>query len=194
MIRRAFLSYALLVVAVVALAWLPSDARASVSVAVTFEALLGDSVAAAVGTPVRRQSVWEDGRIYSYAEVHVDRLVAGRLEGETVWVRTMGGVVGNIGQRVEGEAVLLPGEPSLLFLHAGPVGAFDVTARGQGQFPIVADDTGQRTRVVRSNAMGMIVERRPAAAGRRASDVLHGRSVEDAAHAISAAWDAVHAR
>ena len=33
-----------------------------------------------------------------------------------------------------------PGDTSLLFLRPGPIGAYDVTARGQGQFPVVADD------------------------------------------------------
>src|SRR5579872_6119804 len=93
-----------------------SDARASVSIQVTWDSLLRESTAAAVVTPTDAQSVWENGRIYTYTHVHVDRAVAGELAtGSDAWVRTMGGIVGKIGQRVEGEAVLAPGHASLLF-------------------------------------------------------------------------------
>src|SRR5580698_2218506 len=121
-------------------ALLAADVRASTSIAVTWDGLLRESTAAALVTALEARPVWEGNRIYTYTHVRVDRGVAGELAtGDDVWVRTMGGVVGKTGQVVDGEPVLTRGQSSLLFLHpiAGrPAGAFDVTARGQGQFPV----------------------------------------------------------
>jgi hypothetical protein len=173
-----------------------ADARASVSLAVDFDALLADSEIAGVVTPIGRRSLWESGRIYTYTEARFDRVIAGDAAlGQHVWIRTMGGVVGHVGQRVDGEAVLLPGESSLLFLQEGPAGSFEVTARGQGQFPIVVDQTGKLTRVVRSHSMGMILPRAvrpPALPAQMAADVLDNRSIDDAALEIAFAWKSAH--
>ncbi len=174
---------------------LAANARASVSIAATWEGLLAESTGAAVMTPVEARSVWENGRIYTYTRLSVDRTVAGDLsQGSTVWVRTMGGVVGKVGQSVEGEAVFVPGHSSLLFLHAGPAGAFEVTARGQGQYPVVADDSRAPPRLVRSNSAGAILPRAGAAgAGSRlAAEAIHGRLVDDVALEIAADWGRTH--
>jgi hypothetical protein len=185
------------IIAVAVVLFCRSDARASVAFAVTFDALLADSAMAGVFVPLGRRAVWEDGRICTYTEARADRSIAGSLaSGQHVWIRTLGGVVGDVGQRVEGEAVLLPGESSLLFLREGPPGgAFDVTARGQGQYPIVADQFGKLARVVRSNAMGMVVPR-PApfpVVHRLAGEVLHDRNLDDVAREIASAWARPHA-
>jgi hypothetical protein len=174
-----------------------TDARASVSIAVTWEGLLGRSTAAAIVTPVEARAVWEGGRVYTYTRVHVDRPIAGNLGASgDAWVRTMGGVVGTTGQLVEGEAVLANGRSSLLFLHPGPAGTLAVTARGQGQFPVMADtDPAKPARVVRSNATGELLPPQTAAGAAPvlAGDMLHGRVVDDAARAIVADWSRLHA-
>jgi hypothetical protein len=173
-----------------------SDARASVSIQVTWDGLLRESTAAVVATPVATSPVWENGRIYTYTHVHVDRPIAGALPGADAWIRTMGGVVGDVGQLVEGEAVLATGHTSLLFLHPGPQGAYVVTARGQGQFPVVPGaDPKAPPHVVRSNAAGALVPPRPVGpvpVAPLAADVLHGRMVDDAAASIVADWDRTH--
>lgn len=174
-----------------------TDAPASVSIAATFDGLLHDSTTAAVVTAAESRPVWEDGRIYTYTHVRVTRPVAGELAaGAEAWVRTMGGVVGKVGQIVEGEAAFAPGETSLLFLRPGPVGAYVVTSRGQGQFPVTADDPQQPPRIVRSHSVGMLIAPRVASPGappRLAADVFHGRPVDDVAQEIAAAWPAAHA-
>lgn len=176
-----------------------ADARGSVSIAVAWDALLHDSAAAAVVTPVESRGVWENGRIYTYTRVRVDRAVAGDLAtGGDAWVRTTGGVVGKVGQIVEGEAVLAPGHASLVFLHAGPVGAYEVTARAQGQFPVVtvaADATrAARTTVVRSRFAGAVLTPHATTATLRlAADVVHGRALDDVASEIAGAWGHAHA-
>jgi hypothetical protein len=174
-----------------------TNACASVSIAATFDGLLHDSTTAAVVTAAESRAVWEDGRIYTYTHVRVTRAVAGELAtGGEAWVRTMGGVVGKVGQIVEGEAAFAPGDTSLLFLRAGPVGAYVVTYRGQGQFPVVTDDT-EHAHITRSYSVGMLVPPRgpsTAAPPRLAADVLHGRSVDDVAQEIAAAWGPMHGR
>ncbi len=175
------------------------DASASVSIAVTWDGLLHESTAAVLVTSIESRPVWENGRIYTYTRVHVDRAVAGELAaGSDAWIRTMGGVVGKVGQIVEGEAAFAPGEASLLFVHPGPVGAFVVTARGQGQFPLVASDPKLPPRIIKSYSVGMLVAPRVTAATtarpRLAAEVLHDRLVQDVADDVASAWGAAHAR
>jgi hypothetical protein len=178
---------------------LHADAGASVSLAVTWDALVRESSAAAVVTPVESRAVWEDGRICTYTRVHVERAVAGELgAGTDAWVRTLGGIVGKIGQIVDGEAVFSPGRPSLVFLRRGSVGAMDVTARGQGQFPVVADgDPSHPLRVMQSHTAGVLLPR-PAVPGAAhvmlAAEMLHGRIIDEVARDVAAAWAPAHAR
>ncbi len=176
----------------------PTESRASVAIAVSWENLLHESTAAAVLTAAEARSVWENGRIYTYTHVHVDRALSGELAaGADAWVRTMGGVVGEIGQMVEGEAVLVAGEQSVLFLHPGPAGAFEVTARGQGQLAVVKDGLELRARVVVRGNVGKIVLPRvvaPAVAPLLAADLLHDRSVDAVAREVATAWTRTHAR
>ena len=100
---------------------------------------------------------------------------------------------------VEGEAVLTRGQPSLLFVHSipgRPAGTFAVTARAQGQFPLVADDKTP-PRLVRSNSAGALVPPHvlgPVASGPLAADVVHGRAVEDVARDVATAWSRTHSR
>jgi len=183
-----------------------TDAQASVSIAVTFDGLVRETSLAAVVTPIEQRAYWENGRIYTYTRVSVDRVLAGGAAdgagaasdkpGE-VWVRTMGGIVGKIGQAVDGEAVLIVGRPSLLFLHSGPPGALEVTARGQGQFPIVVDEK-KATRVIRAGNVGALLQPKsrttqattPAAL---AADVIHGRLLDDVARDVASAYKRLHA-
>jgi hypothetical protein len=181
---------------------LERPAAASVSVAATWDGLLHESTAAVLVTAAESRAVWENGRIYTYTRVHVDRPVAGALgTGSDAWVRTMGGVVGKVGQIVEGEAAFAPGEGSLLFLRPGPVGSFIVTARAQGQFPVV-NDGASPAHLVKSNVAGMLVGPHPGqssapatavAAPRLAAEAIHGRLVDDVAREVAAAWNSTHA-
>ncbi len=180
-----------------ALVVLASRATASVSIAVPWESLLRESSAAAVVTPGEARSAWEGGRIYTYTRAHVDRVLSGPLQaGSDVWVRTRGGVVGDIGQQVEGEAVLGAGQTCILFLHPAPAGAYLVTARGQGQLDLVADDPKLPARVVLRHELGQLLAPQTVptqAAPRLASEVVQGRSVEDVAREVAAAWARTHA-
>jgi hypothetical protein len=194
--RRARLGWiaAGLAVALVALA---GRATASVSIAVPWESLLRESSAAAVVTPGEARSVWEGGRIYTYTRARLDRVLSGSLQaGSDVWVRTLGGVVGDIGQQVEGEAVLGSGQACILFLHPAPGGAYHVTARGQGQLDLAADDPKLPPHVVLRHELGKLLAPHvvaPQGTPRLASEVVEGRSVDEVAREIVAAWARTHA-
>ncbi len=190
--------------------------KASVSIAVLFEPLVASSDAVAVVVPTESTSVWEDGRIYTYTRAKVDSPVGGEVASE-VWIRTRGGVVGKIGQSVDGEAVFAKDKPSLVFLRKGASGTFDVSARAQGQFPVVVDDAAKTRRLIRAANVGVLYPPKellavaaskpgqvqtqsapqPAAGGRTpvlAADMIHGRPVDEATRDIAAAWKRLHPR
>jgi hypothetical protein len=184
------------VVLAVATASAARDAGASVSTAVLFEDLVRDADAVATVTPLERFATWEDGRIVTYTRVRVDRAVAGSVPPDP-WIRTMGGVVGRIGQIVEGEASFAAGQPTLVFLRQRP-DSLEVVARGQGQFALAAADE-RRPRLLAASNMGMLLPpprervaraRGGGAAARLARDVLQGQLLEDAVNVIIAAWAA----
>lgn len=202
--------------------FVPSDAAASVSIAVPFENLVKDSDAVAVITPSEQKAIWEDGRIYTYTRVKVDQGVAGDIGTSTDgWVRTMGGVVGKIGQLVDGEPVFVSGKPSLLFLrkfNAGEV--YEVSARAQGQYPVSVDAKTKVRKLTRSANVGMLLPPREKAVTpvgpvtpdvnqtqtqstsgavvmnpelrRLAQDVLHDKPLDDMTREISTTWKRLH--
>jgi hypothetical protein len=189
---------------------LASNANASVSIAVLFDDLVAESSSVDVVTPLEARAVWENGRIYTYTRVHVDNAIAGAAgTGSDVWVQTLGGEVGDVGQMVEGEPNLLVGKPFLVFLRPGPSGTYWVTARAQGQFVVRTEGTGAASQLhlMKSGAVGAILAPRPDAisfAQRRApafpiaavpaADALHERTLDDATKDIRAAWTRTHAR
>jgi hypothetical protein len=179
------------------------DARASVSATVLFEQLVQESSAVAVVTPTEQRAVWEGDRIVTYTHVRVDRVVEGALARE-VWVRTLGGEVGDLAQIVEGQATFQLERASLVFLRVHldrvtkePTDSFVVVERAQGQFPVVAGPD-RRPRLAMARDLGGLVSPPPEARGakglrpthdvRFARDVLQDRSVDDAEREIAAAW------
>ena len=118
----------------------PRPAAASVAVLISFDELVNRSSHVLVATAGEQKSLLEDlpsgRRIVTYTRLTVERSVAGPADKE-VWVRTLGGVVGKIGQSVSGEATFAPGARSLVFLSAID-GQVVVTGRAQGHYPIIA--------------------------------------------------------
>jgi hypothetical protein len=217
---RSSLLAVLLAAAPVAAVLVPSDAQASVSIAVGFDALVKDADTVGIATPIESKSVWEDGRIYTYTRLKVEQGVAGELgTGAEGWVRTMGGVVDKIGQMVDGEPVFTNGKSSLLFLRKLKVGTWEVSARAQGQYPVLVDTTAKTRKVVRSGAVGVLFPPRgttvdpttgaggvslqstapsqtattdPAKTIRLAGEVIHDRPVDDVAREIATSWKKLH--
>lgn len=133
-----------LLVGLVAL-FAPSDAHASLARALRLGELVHYSQAIVVGTPMSASSRWESvggtRRIVTYTRVRVDQSIDGSAGNELV-IRTLGGQVGQIGQVVEGEALLIVGKPALLFVYRGVSGTLSVTAMAQGHFPLRPDAQG----------------------------------------------------
>jgi len=170
-------------------------ALASVSIAVTWDNLLKQSSAAIIGTPIDASAAWQPDHIYTSTRVKVSRVIASAapLPSE-ITVRTMGGIVGDVGQRVEGEPALQPGQPCLLFLHAGPGGTFEVTARAQGQYLVVSDASKTPVQMLRAIEAGAVVLPQAGAPIVLARQALHERPAEDAVRDIVASWGTLHAR
>jgi hypothetical protein len=169
-----------------------------VSIPVVFDDLVRRASAVAIVTPSAQRAIWEDGRIVTYTRMRIDRLVAGRLEGE-VWVRSLGGAVGDIAQIVEGQPRFAIGVSSLVFLrpHLDPVdrsqqsGSLSVVASAQGQFPIVARE-GQPPRLALALDVGGLVPSAEGGAPRLARDALKDQPVESAVREIATTWPRAH--
>ena len=156
-------------------------ARASVSFAIAFDDLVRGASAVSLVTPVEQYAAWEGGRIYTFTRVRADRDIAGS-PAEGAWIKTMGGVVGELGQAVEGEPALRLGVPALLFLEQEldaqktPTGKLQVVGRAQGQFFVGVDATTS-VRVLVARRSGALALRPGTLRGavRLAYDVMQNR-------------------
>jgi hypothetical protein len=142
----------------------PRSAAASTFVELSLAELVSKSTLVVAVTPLDSRSLWEDSegghgrRIITYTRVRVDRILDGQVSGE-IWVRTLGGQVDDIGQHVEGEAVLPAEKPLLLFLRARPDGTHAVVGMGQGNYPLEAPSAGGPLRIVPPRALGRLVSK-----------------------------------
>jgi hypothetical protein len=117
---RALRSLALLLAFAAALALAP-PAEAMLAVEASVQQLVAESDMAVDAMPEESYSTWEDipkvgRRIVTYTRMRVTDAAFGDVPGE-VWVRTLGGHVGDIGQRVEGEAEFSKGSRAVVFLR-----------------------------------------------------------------------------
>lgn len=125
-------------------------ASASQFVPVPLADLVRSSQQIWLGVPRESHSQWLEtsaGKlIVTYSRISCDHeVVPGRPHGGELWVRTLGGSIGKLGQLVPGEARLALGERCLVFLAR-----FDdqhvVNAMAQGHYPILAASGVQRLR------------------------------------------------
>lgn len=123
----------------------------------------------------------------TWHRLQTERVVAGALPttGET-WVRTLGGRVGDIGQKVEGEAVLPQGKRMVLFLLARPDGRAVVAGMGQGAWMVVKGTDGVE-RLEPQKHRGVLV---PNKARESAQMLLTGRVLDEVLRVIEAAHQA----
>jgi hypothetical protein len=143
----------------------PRHAAASVFRALSLEALLGASARVSLVTTLAAECRYVDiagsRRIVTDTRVRVERAVAGETTDSELMIRTLGGVVGDQGERVEGEAELALGESGLLFLVRLDGGEHGVVGMAQGHYPLRTDSAGVRRlalsphlpRVLRSSAI-----------------------------------------
>ena len=170
-----------------------SSAHASLSRAVSLEELSRTSTAAALVVPLQQRSEWQGSRIVTLTRVRVERVVAGKNVSSEIEIRTFGGRVGKIGQAVSGEAELVVGQRSLLFLRELGNHTALVSARAQGMFRI---EEGSAPRVVASPHVGHLLPSARMKAQRITPAVmtLHGSSLELAILRIQRAWSQRGAR
>jgi hypothetical protein len=121
-----------------------NTAFASLARELSLEELLARSEHALVATPLDAQSDWvvlgDKRRIVTNIRVRVEETLARRAPAESeLFVRVLGGTVGHVGQLVEGEVRLTPGEPCALLLTAVSPTLTVVTGRTQGHYPLVPD-------------------------------------------------------
>jgi hypothetical protein len=154
--------------------------------------LVSKSNLVVAATPLDSRSVWEDDaggrgrRIVTYTRLRVERVIDGQFSGE-LWVRTLGGEVGDIGQHVDGEAVLTPQQPGLLFLRARPDGTHGIVGMAQGHYPLETP-AGAPVRLLPPRGVGRIVGNTPPLAQGQlpARLVLAGQTLDAAAKLVLA--------
>lgn len=170
----------------------PFEQRAEASVVrpQTLENLVDRAQLIVVARAAEHLSVWEETRIVTYTRVTVEETIAGARTA-SLWIRTLGGEVGDLGQHVDGEASLAEGVTSLLFLEPASAGTFAVSARAQGQFYFDARPSG---RVLRPHpAMGAFMVRGPLDIVTPAAERLKLRFIDDVTRDIRARWEKTHA-
>lgn len=76
-------------------------------------------------------------RVVTDTRARVEEVVAKTRSVETeLMVRTLGGSIGRLGERVHGQAQLTLGEPCVAFLLEGPDGIHYVNGMAQGHYPL----------------------------------------------------------
>jgi hypothetical protein len=116
-------------------------AAATIVRSLTLPALVQRSRRIVVVTALDAESHFEDlgrrRRIVTDTRVRVEEKLAkgDGIENELL-VRTLGGSVGRLGERVHGQAQLLLGEPCVAFLLQGPDGLHYVNGMAQGHYPL----------------------------------------------------------
>jgi len=114
--------------------------------AVRVEELVARSQHVLVGEPLDAESVWEQigqrRHIVTYTRVRALEVLAGAdPKQDELMVRTLGGRVDDLGELVNGEALLQLGERGVVFVMPSR-GALAVTAMAQGHYPLLRDTAG----------------------------------------------------
>ncbi|HYQ14581.1 MAG TPA: hypothetical protein VEQ58_02450 [Polyangiaceae bacterium] len=121
-----------------------SAASATIVRALSLPALVQSSRRIVVVTALAAESHFEEigrrRRVVTDTRVRVEELVAKEASSETeLLIRTLGGSIGRLGERVDGQARLVAGEPCLAFLLQGPDDLHYVNGMAQGHYPLSAD-------------------------------------------------------
>jgi hypothetical protein len=130
-----------------------SVCTAAVMLKLELKELAAQSGAVVRGKVADLRSEWnaDHSRIVTIATVSVDECIKGGLTGK-INVGTLGGEVGNVGQKVSGMPVFSRGEEVFLFLEKQG-NDWGVTAHGQGKFRVVRESG--KTPVVRNDYDGI---------------------------------------
>lgn len=163
------LSFAALFFAGVLLALVPS-ARATIVEALDMAELVQASDHAALVEVVALEPRYDDlDRIVTDVTVRVlEPLVGPSRPGDLLVVRRLGGVLGGVGLRIEGEPSFTPGERAVVFLR-DVSGVLRPVGMSQGVLPVVVEDGGE---VVMPGGAGLSLVRPGSAALEHAAGAL----------------------
>jgi hypothetical protein len=121
----------------ITLAGLSAPARATTVKAISVRELATQADSIVIGVALKGEGYWDGGRIMTRVPVKIDEVLLGRNIAETVvTVTTFGGVIGALGQWVDGAARLYPAERVALFLSHNQRGEIVPVAMAQGVFHI----------------------------------------------------------
>jgi hypothetical protein len=117
------------------------SASATIVRALSLPALVQGSRRIVVVTALDADSHFEElgrrKRIVTDTRVRVEEgLAKAEGMGSELMVRTLGGAVGRLGERVHGQAQLVMGEACVAFLLQGPDGLHYVNGMAQGHYPL----------------------------------------------------------
>jgi hypothetical protein len=139
-------------------------ARATIVEALDLPELVQHSDHIVIGTVLATQARYDAyGRIVTDATLRVETTMKGSSSpGGTLVVRRLGGVIGDLGMRVEGEPTLTTGDRRLLFLrdygaHCRAVGM------SQGAVRIEQDPTGRTMALPNGEGLALVQPRSPGA-------------------------------
>lgn len=122
-------------------------------------------------------------RIVTDTRVQIESALGRGSAGDAeVLVRTLGGVVGERGELVDGQAVLGTGERAVLFLGRSVPGLYFVVGMAQGHYPIRRGEDGT-SRLASSPRLPKLLQ----TSGVGAAELLVGRSVDHARRVIRGA-------
>ncbi len=166
-----------------------SPAFAGAAIPISLPELVHLSRFAVVATAREANSAWERDsagkRIVTTTRLEVQQPLDERAPPDSqLFVRTLGGRVGDIGQIVHGEAELEKNKPAVFFLHEPMDGVFGITAMAQGHYPLAADSQGT-FRLSVSPRLGDFFQRSALSAVSR----LRGRTVADCERLVLEALD-----
>lgn len=142
----------------------PTSARASVVLALDLDDLVGQSDEIVVAEVLGQAASWSGRRIVTDVRLRVEETLHGRSSvASTIVVRRLGGNVGDVGMRVEGEPSFSVGERVLLFLRRTSAG-LRVVGMSQGAMrllpgdPVMVEPGGSGLALVRRNTEGTLTD------------------------------------
>ena len=160
-------------------------AAASVTEALSLRDLVAQADRIAVVRAVREEARWHRGRIVTDVTCVVETPMMGGRAGEEIVVRRLGGSIGDVGMRVEGEPAFTTGEASVLFAR-NVRGVLRPVGMSQGVLPIALE--AGRPMVLPGGAGLSLVQRTPSARFVPAPAALvHPRPLDDVLDEIRAA-------
>ena len=124
----------------VIVAGVAAPAAATVMVALGMGELVSRADEVFVGSVVSQRARWDDrGRIVTDVTFSVDESAKGAVRaGGTITIVRIGGAIGDLGMRIEGEPMFDDGERALVFARrvGGPRGVLRPVGMSQGVMPV----------------------------------------------------------